>query len=142
MDSTWTHGILIALGQLAASYVATPSSPERDLRARVSPGLLLVISSHRFQATDPPCLQIFASVACVRPATFKSFSADQHLAAACQLVAHSATLSSLADPELEPVWRNIADLSLKSRVEETQEAVARLWASVSSVMDAGEDVNR
>lgn len=86
--------------------------------------------------------QIFRAISLARPAVFKAFAADQHLAAACNLIAHSATLASLEDAALEPTWRLLVDLSLKSRNEDVQLALARAWGGISRLVNIDSDLSR
>ena len=44
MDSTWTHGILLALGQIAQSYAQLPTPHPNDQRHQVRSAALCALS--------------------------------------------------------------------------------------------------
>lgn len=98
--------------------------------------------SYSTKVSTPFPLQIFSSLLLVRPATFRSFSGDLQLSAATLLIAHSVTPESLASPELDRVWRDLAELCLKSRSDDVQEGLASVWESVSRFNSVEEDVKR
>lgn len=145
MDSTWTHGILLALGQIAQSYAQLPTPHPNDQRHQVRSAVpLRPLPNFATLAdlTSDDTVQIFSSLLAVRPTAFRSFSADQQLSAACLLISSAVTPESLASPELEKLWRGLAELCLKSRSEDVHDGVATVWGAVSRLINVEEDVQR
>ncbi|CDZ98449.1 Beta-tubulin folding cofactor D [Phaffia rhodozyma] len=119
LDSTWIHGILLALGELALSFDRS-SSPKKEEVLR----------------------KIFISLTRLRPTLFTSFSADQQLSASCLIVARSAMTSTLQDPELSVTWRNLSELCLTNGNEIVQDSLSCMWSRISELQSIEEDIQR
>jgi hypothetical protein len=146
LDGTWTHGLLLVLGQLAQAWQASTSPMADSERTKVRS---LPFQRHDFGVSRTASDEIFDVVSQIlqvittlRPQLFTSFSADQHLSAICTIISHSLSASALDSAEIDGVWRNVVALGLKTRDQTVWEGVAEVWREVSKRKDTTEDIKR
>ncbi|GJE97138.1 tubulin folding cofactor D C terminal domain-containing protein [Phanerochaete sordida] len=121
-DTGDIHGALWVLAELAAAYRVHANTDsdaaQRELR------------------------KVFAALARLAPAVVHSFRNELVTAAACAVVANSATAADVADAASARLWRGLVDFALKSASALVQEAVAQAMARVSALVDCADYVQR
>jgi tubulin-specific chaperone D len=139
-DSGDLHGALWVLAELAGAYKCSAHSEQTVACVRKVFALLYVLKLSKDFNTEE---QIFGYLSKLSLNIVQAYRNELVAAAACEVIANSATLEDLQITDNErPQWRPIIDFALRSSNVVLQEAVTHAMEAISKLLDCSSYVER